>query len=72
MYSVDTFMYLALQNILGLRMVFSAGNIKQLAVGKSDKETWLNYTIQPFARQFFDVISSVRLLEVKYFHFFSF
>jgi hypothetical protein len=49
-------------------VVFNAGNIKQMAVGKSDKGTWLNYTTQPFARKFFDVISSVQLLEAKHFH----
>jgi hypothetical protein len=29
---------------------------------KSEKEKGLNYTVQPFARQFFDTISSVQLL----------
>jgi len=53
-------------------VVFTAGNIKQLAVGKSDKETWLKYTFQPFARQFFDVISFVQLIEAKDFHAFFF
>jgi len=53
-------------------VVFTAGNIRQLAFGKSDKETWVNYTIQPFARQFFDVISFVQLLEAKDFHVFFF
>jgi hypothetical protein len=32
-----------------------------MAGGKLEKETWLNYTLQPFARQYFDDISSVQL-----------
>jgi hypothetical protein len=32
---------------------------------KSEKEKGLNYTVQPFARQFFDNISSVQLLAAK-------
>jgi hypothetical protein len=36
-----------------------------IAAAKSRKEAWLNYTIQPFARQFFDAISSVQLLAAK-------
>jgi len=39
--------------------------------GKSDKETWLNYTIQPYARQFSDDISLVQLLAANDKHVFS-
>jgi len=33
-----------------------------MAEAKSEKETWLNYTIQPFAKHFFGQISSVQQL----------
>jgi len=32
---------------------------------KSEKETWLNYTIQPLARQFLNAILSVQMLASK-------
>ena len=35
---------------------------------KSEKETRLNYTIHPFAREFFDVMSSVQLFAAKDWH----
>jgi hypothetical protein len=33
-----------------------------MAGANSEEEAWLNYTIQPFARQSFDVTSSAQLL----------
>jgi hypothetical protein len=34
-----------------------------MADAKSEKDAWLNYTIQPFARLFFGSISSMQLLQ---------
>jgi hypothetical protein len=45
-------------------IVFTARN-KKMTGRKSDKESWMNYPIQPFARKFFDVISSLQLLAAK-------
>jgi len=42
-----------------------------MAEANSEKETWLNYNIQPFARHFFGSISSVQLLAAKDRHVFS-
>jgi hypothetical protein len=36
-----------------------------MAVAKSEEETRLNFPIQPFARQFFGVLTSVQLLAAK-------
>jgi hypothetical protein len=41
------FSYLAFKPFLCLRVVFTAVN-RNMADGKSDKKTWLNYIIQPF------------------------
>jgi len=41
-----------------------------MARSKSQKETWLNRTIQPFARQFSDAISSMQLLAANDLHVF--
>jgi len=38
---------------------------KKMADAKSEKETWLNYIIQPLARQFCGSISSVQLLAAE-------
>jgi hypothetical protein len=38
---------------------FTSGNRKAMAAAKSEKETTLNYTIQPFVRQYFDEILNV-------------
>jgi hypothetical protein len=35
---------------------------------KSDKETWLNYIIQPLARDFLDDVPSVQLLATRDWH----
>ena len=43
-------------------MVCTAGSRKNVGGGKSEEKTWLNYTMQSCARQFFDAISSVQLL----------
>ena len=43
-------------------MVCTAGNRKEIAEAKSEKEERLKYIIQPFAREFFDIRSSVQLL----------
>jgi hypothetical protein len=48
----------------------TAGNRKEMAVAKSEKEARLNYTIQPFVRDFFDAISSVQLLAANDSHVF--
>jgi len=37
---------------------------------KSKREKWLNYAIQPLARQFFGSILSVQLLAAKDWHIF--
>jgi hypothetical protein len=42
-----------------------------MAVAKAEKETRLNYTIQPLARQFFEAISSVQLSAANDSHVFS-
>jgi hypothetical protein len=42
-----------------------------MADAKSDKETWLNDTIQPFYRLLFDAISAVQLLAANESAFFS-
>jgi len=39
----------------------TAENRKKMAGAKSEKEARLNYTVQPFAREYFDVMSSVQL-----------
>jgi hypothetical protein len=39
-----------------------------MADGKSEKETWLNYIVQLFARQFYVSISSVQVLAAKESH----
>jgi hypothetical protein len=39
---------------------------------KSEKDTWLNYSIQPFAGQFFGSISPVQLLAANDWHVFIF
>jgi transcription termination factor Rho len=59
-------MYLALKNILYLRVVCIAGSRSLIAAPRSGKEALLNYIIQPFARHFFDAISSVLLLVAKH------
>jgi hypothetical protein len=41
-----------------------------MAGATSEKETLLNYTIQPFARHFFDAILNVQLLAAKDYHIF--
>jgi hypothetical protein len=46
-------------------VVFTAANRKKMAGAKSEKEKRLNYTIQPFARQFFGAILNVQLLAAK-------
>jgi hypothetical protein len=46
-------------------MVVFTARTKQMSGRKSDKESWMNYTIQPFARKFFDDISSLQLLAAK-------
>jgi len=50
-------------------VIFTLGNRKILGA-MSEKETWLNYTIHPFARENFDIISSVQLLAAKASHVF--
>jgi hypothetical protein len=41
-----------------------------MAGAKSEKETWLNYTIQPLTRVFVNDISSVQQLFLKDWHVF--
>jgi len=41
-----------------------------MAEAKSEKETWLNYTIQPFAKHSFGHISSVQQLAKRDWHVF--
>jgi hypothetical protein len=36
-----------------------------MAEAETEKETWLNYTIQPFNRHFFGSISYLQLLTTK-------
>jgi hypothetical protein len=43
-----------------------------MAVGKSVKESRLNYTIQPFVREFLDVISFVQMLAENDLHVYLF
>jgi hypothetical protein len=43
-------------------VVITGGNRIKKAGANSEKETWLNRTIQPLAREFFDDISSLQLL----------
>ena len=43
-------------------MVITRGNRIKKAGAKSEKKTWLNCTIQPFAREFFDGISPLQML----------
>jgi hypothetical protein len=38
---------------------------KKMADAKPEKETWLNYIIQPFNRHFFGSISYLQLLTAK-------
>jgi hypothetical protein len=64
MYSCDLFRYWALKSIPCLRAIFTSRN-GEIPVGKSEKETWLNRTIQPFARECFGAISPVQLLAAK-------
>jgi len=42
-----------------------------MAEGKSENETWLNYTIKPYAKHFFGTISSVQQLAKRDWHVFS-
>ena len=42
-------------------MVTTAVNRKKMACAKSEKATWLKYTVQPFVREFFGFIYSVQL-----------
>jgi hypothetical protein len=44
-----------------VKVVFTEEN-RKMAVPKSEKETWLIYTIQPFARLLFDTVSFVQIL----------
>jgi hypothetical protein len=46
-------------------VVNTAGNRIKKAGAKSEKLTWLNCTIHPFAKQFFDTISSLQLIADK-------
>jgi len=48
-----------------LLVVFVERTRRNMAGSKSDKDAWPKYTIQPFARPFFDAISSVQLPVVK-------
>jgi len=41
-----------------------------MARAKSEDKMWLNYIVQPFARQFFYIISSVHVVASKEWHFF--
>jgi hypothetical protein len=43
-------------------MVITAGNIIKKAGAKSKKVTWLNCTIHPYVRLFFDTISPLQML----------
>ena len=51
-------------------MVYAARNRKEMAEAKSEKESRLNYTIHPFVREFFDVMSSVQLFAANDSHVF--
>jgi hypothetical protein len=42
-----------------------------MAGAKSEEKTWLKYTVLPFARQFFDTISSAQVVASKEWYFFS-
>jgi hypothetical protein len=44
---------------------FSLQGIEKIVGRKSHKKTWLNFTMQPFARLYFDDISSMQLLPAK-------
>jgi len=46
-------------------VVFTARNGKGTDAGTSEKEARLNYTIQPFAREFLEAILNVQLLAAK-------
>jgi hypothetical protein len=37
---------------------------------KTEEKTWLNYTVLPLARQFFDTISSAQVVASKQWHVF--
>jgi len=54
-----------LRNIPRLRAVFNACNRKDMAAATSEKEAKLNYTNQPFTRQFFVAILNVYMLAAK-------
>jgi len=43
-------------------MVFTSGIRKDMAAAKSKKQARLNYTNQPFARQFFVALLHIKLL----------
>jgi len=47
------------------RVVFHCKGNKMIVVSNSEKETLLNYKIQPSAEGFFDASSSVQLLAAK-------
>ena len=59
---LSLFNYLKLWNILCLTVVIIRGYRTKKAGANSEKETWLNCTIQPFSRAFFDAISSLHLI----------
>jgi len=52
-------------NLFSVWVWFLLQGIQKMADGKSHKETWLNCTIRPFARLYFDDISSMQLLPAK-------
>jgi len=54
--------YLKLKSILCLKVVITTANRLMKFGAMSEKDTWLNCTIQLLARQFLDIISSLLLL----------
>jgi hypothetical protein len=46
-------------------VVFTVGNRKEMDGAKSEKESRVKYTIQAFAREFFDANLNVPLLAAK-------
>jgi hypothetical protein len=46
--------------------------IEKMAGTKSEENTWLYYTIQPFDRQFFDAITSLQVVASSDWHVFFF